>query len=47
VIATLARDNNNLLARSGKDLVAAAVGREPGIQDIDGSSPRPLSLDEA
>ena len=33
--------------RSGEVLVAARLGREYGFTDIDGRTPRPLTLDEA
>jgi NAD(P)-dependent dehydrogenase (short-subunit alcohol dehydrogenase family) len=44
VIAALANDPA-LMARSGKVLVAAAVAAEYGVSDIDGRSPKPLTLD--
>jgi NAD(P)-dependent dehydrogenase (short-subunit alcohol dehydrogenase family) len=44
VIGALARDPN-LLARTGQVLVAAALGAEYGLADIDGRRPQPLSLD--
>lgn len=44
VIAGLAADPA-ILERSGKVLVAAAVARELGITDIDGSQPRPLTIE--
>jgi NAD(P)-dependent dehydrogenase (short-subunit alcohol dehydrogenase family) len=43
VIAALAGDPN-VGARSGQVLVAAAVAREYGLTDVDGKSPRPLTL---
>lgn len=43
VIAALARDPN-LLERSGKVLVAAAVAAEYGVSDVDGKQPAPLTL---
>ena len=45
VIAALAGDPT-LMARSGRSLVAAAVGAELGVVDIDGRQPRPLTLDD-
>jgi NAD(P)-dependent dehydrogenase (short-subunit alcohol dehydrogenase family) len=44
VIAALASDPN-ILDRSGKVLVAAHVALELGVTDIDGTTPRPLTLD--
>jgi dehydrogenase/reductase SDR family member 1 len=46
VIAALWRDPG-LQERSGRVLVAAEVGAELGVQDIDGKQPRPLSVDTA
>ncbi|MFI4974638.1 MAG: SDR family NAD(P)-dependent oxidoreductase [Caulobacterales bacterium] len=43
VIAALAADPG-LMARSGRVVVAAQAARELGVVDIDGSSPKPLSL---
>jgi NAD(P)-dependent dehydrogenase (short-subunit alcohol dehydrogenase family) len=43
VIAALAADPN-VGARSGQVLVAAALAREYGVTDVDGKSPRPLTL---
>lgn len=43
VIAALAADPN-VLTRSGDVLVAAALAREYGVSDVDGKSPRPLTL---
>jgi NAD(P)-dependent dehydrogenase (short-subunit alcohol dehydrogenase family) len=43
VIAALAGDPN-VGSRSGKVLVAAALAREYGVTDVDGKSPRPLTL---
>jgi NAD(P)-dependent dehydrogenase (short-subunit alcohol dehydrogenase family) len=43
VIAALAGDPE-LMARSGQVLVAAAVARELGVADTDGSQPEPLTL---
>ncbi|MBX7245926.1 MAG: SDR family NAD(P)-dependent oxidoreductase [Candidatus Sumerlaeaceae bacterium] len=45
VAAALARDPR-LMERSGKALVAAQVALELGVTDIDGSQPRPLTLDQ-
>ena len=42
-IAALASDPD-VLRRSGQVLVAAALGREYGFADIDGKTPRPLTL---
>jgi dehydrogenase/reductase SDR family member 1 len=36
----------NLMARTGRVLIAAQIARELGVKDIDGSSPRPLTLDD-
>lgn len=44
-VAALATDPN-VLARSGSVLVAATLGREYGFTDIDGKSPRPLTLSD-
>jgi dehydrogenase/reductase SDR family protein 1 len=44
VIAALARDPN-LMERTGKVLVAAAVAREFSVTDVDGRSPIPLTLE--
>jgi NAD(P)-dependent dehydrogenase (short-subunit alcohol dehydrogenase family) len=44
VVAALARDSQ-LMERSGKVWVAAAVAREFGLKDIDGRQPTPLTLD--
>jgi dehydrogenase/reductase SDR family protein 1 len=43
VIAALASDPN-LMERSGKVLVAAAVAAEYGVSDVDGKRPTPLTL---
>jgi dehydrogenase/reductase SDR family protein 1 len=43
VIAALANDPNGM-DRSGQTLVAAALGAEYGLVDIDGRVPKPLSL---
>ena len=40
-------DAPDLMLRTGRVLVAAQVARELGVRDIDGSSPRPLSLADA
>ena len=45
VIAALAADPA-VLSRSGRVLVAAAVGAEYGLTDIDGARPRPLTLED-
>jgi NAD(P)-dependent dehydrogenase (short-subunit alcohol dehydrogenase family) len=44
VIAALARDPS-IMERSGKILVGAAVAEEFGISDVDGSKPRPLTIE--
>ena len=44
-IAALAADAD-VMRRSGQVLVAAALAREYGFTDIDGKTPRPLTLDE-
>jgi dehydrogenase/reductase SDR family member 1 len=44
VVAALARDPN-LLERTGKVLVAAAVALELGVTDVDGRRPVPLTLE--
>ena len=44
VIAALARDSQ-LMERSGKVLVAAAVATEYGVSDVDGKQPTPLTLE--
>ena len=43
VIAALAADPQ-LMDRSGKALVAAALALEYGVKDIDGKQPKPLTL---
>ena len=43
VVAALAADPN-VLRHTGKILVAAAVAREYAVVDVDGKSPRPLTL---
>ena len=45
-VAALAADED-VLRRSGQVLVAASLAREYGFTDVDGHSPRPLSLAEA
>ena len=42
-VAALAADTD-VLRHSGKVLVAAALAREYGFTDIDGKTPRPLTL---
>jgi hypothetical protein len=42
-VAALAADPD-LGRHSGKVLIAAALGREYGFTDLDGKSPRPLTL---
>jgi NAD(P)-dependent dehydrogenase (short-subunit alcohol dehydrogenase family) len=44
-IAALASDPD-VLRHTGKILIAAALGKEYGFTDVDGKSPRPLSLAE-
>jgi NAD(P)-dependent dehydrogenase (short-subunit alcohol dehydrogenase family) len=46
IIAALANDPN-LMSKTGKVWVGAALAEEYGIRDIDGKRPRPVSLDEA
>ncbi len=46
IVAALATDPD-LMQKSGQILVAAAVAREYGVQDIDGKQPRPLTVKEA
>lgn len=46
VIAALASDPN-ILSKTGKVLVGAALAEQYGIQDIDGKQPRPVTLQEA
>ena len=46
VIAALAKDPD-LINRTGKVWVGAALAEEYGIQDIDGKQPRPATLEEA
>lgn len=45
VIAALAEDPQ-LMAKSGRALVVAAVAAELGVTDVDGRQPRPLTLDD-
>jgi hypothetical protein len=42
-VAALA-DDPDVMRHTGKVLVAAALAREYGFTDIDGKSPRPLSI---
>jgi hypothetical protein len=44
-VAALASDEN-VMEKSGKVLVAAALAEEYGFKDIDGKSRRPLTLDK-
>ena len=44
-VAALAADEN-VMAKSGRVLVAAALAEEYGFSDIDGKQPRPLTLDQ-
>lgn len=46
VIAALANDPN-VMSRTGKVWVGAALAEEYGIQDMDGKQPRPVTLEEA
>jgi dehydrogenase/reductase SDR family protein 1 len=46
VIAALAQDPNKL-SRTGQILVAATLGAEYSLADLDGSRPRPLTLESA
>jgi NAD(P)-dependent dehydrogenase (short-subunit alcohol dehydrogenase family) len=46
VIAALANDPN-VMSRTGKVWVVAALAEEYGIQDMDGKQPRPVTLEEA
>ena len=46
VIAALASDPD-VMSKTGKVLVGAALAEEYGIQDIDGKQPRPVTLEEA
>ena len=45
-IAALVVDSN-IMEKSGRVLVVAALADEYGLKDIDGRLPRPLNLDEA
>jgi dehydrogenase/reductase SDR family member 1 len=44
-VSALAADHD-ILARTGKVLIAARLGQEYGFSDIDGKRPRPLALDD-
>ena len=44
-VAAMAADPD-VMAKSGKVVIAAEMGREYGFTDIDGKSPRPLTLDD-
>lgn len=44
-VATLAADAD-VMRYSGTVVVAAALARERGFTDVDGKSPRPLTLDD-
>jgi hypothetical protein len=44
-VAALASDAN-VMAKSGRVVVAAACGEEYGFADIDGKRPRPLTIDD-
>ena len=46
VIAALA-DDPNLMSKSGRVWIGAALAEEYGIKDIDGKQPRPVTLEEA
>jgi len=46
VIAALANDPN-IMSKTGKVWVGAALAQEYGVQDIDGKQPRPVTLEEA
>jgi hypothetical protein len=46
VIAGLANDPN-VMNKTGKVWVGAALAEEYGIEDIDGKQPRPVTLEEA
>lgn len=46
VIAALGNDPN-VMGRTGKVWVVAALAEEYGIQDVDGKQPRPVTLEEA
>lgn len=45
-VAALAADPN-VIEKSGQVLITAALGQEYGFVDIDGKSPRPLTVEEA
>lgn len=45
-VAALANDSE-IMGKSGKVLVAAALAQEYGFTDVDGNTPRPLTLAEA
>jgi NAD(P)-dependent dehydrogenase (short-subunit alcohol dehydrogenase family) len=45
LVAAALYDGSNLMTRSGNVLVTAAIARELGVNDIDGKSPEPLTLD--
>ncbi|MFC9769713.1 hypothetical protein [Rhodococcus jostii] len=45
-VAALAADPN-IMTKSGQVLVAASLALEYGFTDIDGTQPRPLTVDEA
>jgi dehydrogenase/reductase SDR family protein 1 len=44
-VAAALYEDRNLMDRSGKVLVTAAVARELNVKDIEGKSPEPLTLD--
>jgi len=44
-VAALAADSN-IMEKSGRVLVAAALAQEYGFTDIDGKQPRPLTLED-
>ena len=46
VIAALANDPPNTISRSGQALVAAAMGAEYSLTDVDGRVPRPLTAED-
>ena len=45
-VAALAGDGE-VMAKSGSVVVATALAREYGFTEVDGSVPRPLTLDDA
>ncbi len=45
-VAALSADPE-IMKKTGKVLIAAAIGREYGFTDIDGKQPRPLTVEEA